>query len=134
MFLKGIVQGSLVLIALVVAMVFSSIFDSKEIFETTTYMTVYVGWIAVGYFYKKHNGGFFSALFSGNTAYKRQLFQFTMGADLIWAPIKLYLSGFPAPDVHPLYNAGLILLSIPMTSVNISGGMLIGGFFYKDKS
>ena len=136
MFLKGIVQGTLVLLALGFTMLFASLFQSEDIFEIATYVTVFAGWLIVGYFYKKRYGGFFYAVFfSGNaTEYLTKLFQFVMGVGLIWTPVKLYQVGFPIPDVHPLFNTALLLLSVPIAGMPVVAGLVIGGLFCKDKS
>ena len=136
MFVKGLVQGTTILLVTVLVVLFSPLFHSKDFTELAVGVTVFVGWFVAGYFYKKRYGSIFYSLFFSERKkeYVNGLIHYTMGVGLIWGPAKLLASGFPIHDVLPIFNIALLLLSIPLSAMSVVGALIIGGLFYRDKS
>ncbi len=130
MFKQGIKHGTYVLGATIISIVLSYLINNQEISELIIGTTVIVSWLVVGYFYKKENGSIFSIIVEPEKI--KALWHYILGAGLLWGPAKLFTIEFPIPDINPIFNLILILLSIPMMGMSLIGVLVIGGFFYKE--
>jgi len=81
--------------------------------------------------YKKNIG---PLVFSDDGKAVNRLFKYIFGVGMVWGPAKLFLAGFPISEANPIFNIGLVLLSVPMAGMSVIGALLIGGMFYRVKS
>jgi hypothetical protein len=131
MFRKGVIHGIIVLLAAIVSVIVASLIENEDISELLIGLTVIVGWLVVGYMYKKNIG---PLIFSEDGKAVNRLIKYIFGVGMVWGPAKLFLADFPVPDVNPIFNIALALLSIPMAGMSVFGALLIGGMFYRVKS
>lgn len=87
-----------------------------------------IGAVSLGYIYKRWNG---PLIFASDQKAVTRLIPFLLGIGTILGPIKLFLGPFPIPDVIPLVNMLLLVISVPLSGMSVFGGMLIGSCFYK---
>jgi hypothetical protein len=128
-FINGITQAVTLLLVVIIAGLLTWPFKSKDVFVAVGSATGFIGWLIAGYFYKKKYGSIVRAE-DGNGL--NRIFNYLMGVGLIWGPLKFIVFGFPH-DVLPIFNAALLLLVILMTGLSISGLIIIGGSFYKNR-
>ncbi|MDH5447100.1 MAG: hypothetical protein OEY52_16245 [Gammaproteobacteria bacterium] len=132
MFKQGLKHGTYVLAITLMALVFSLPLKSHETSELIVGITVIVSWLVVGYFFKKHHGSVFSIFTDAKKL--RGIWYYIIGAGIIWGPVKLFSSEFPIPDVNPIVNIALIVVSVPLAGMSVIGALIIGGIFYRIKA
>ncbi len=103
-------------------------FVSPEGMEALIGGVFLLGAVSLGYVYKRWNG---SLIFTKDGKGFTRLFPFLFGVGTILGPLKLFLGPFPVPDVIPLINMLLLVLSVPLSGMSALGAMLVGSVFYK---
>jgi hypothetical protein len=129
MFKQGIKHGSYALLVTIISIALSLLLNNQALSELIIGITVILSWLIVGFFYKKENGSIFSIIVEPEKI--KGFWHYILGAGLIWGPAKLFTMEFPFPDINPIFNLMLILLSIPMMGMSLIGVLIIGGFFYR---
>lgn len=92
---------------------------------------IIIAWTLSGYFYRRLWG---PMLFSEDGKAPHRLMYYVLGVGTIWGPFKLYAVGFPIDDVIPAVNLILLILVIPLSGMSVIGALMLGGWFYKDKT
>ena len=131
MYLKGFINGLVILLLMVVLFFTLGEILDKDWNEFTLFFMIILSWCYSGYFYKKSYGPF---MLSQDGKAQSRLMQFLLGVGTSWGPASLYVNNFPISGSHPIMNLTLLLISVPMMGISIAGILFLGGLFYKDKT
>ena len=132
MFAQGLKHGGYVIAITLLAVVISLSMENREISEAVVGTTVIVSWLVVGYFFKKYHGSLFSIILDAKRV--KGLLHYLLGVGVIWGPAKLFVSEFPIPDINPIINFVLVILSVPLAGMSVIGALIFGGIFYRVKA
>ena len=132
MFVEGLKHGAYVIVVTIISAAISLLLEDKAITELMVGVTIIIAWIVIGYHFKKKYGSLF--LLAIDTEKIKILWHYFLGVGLIWGPAKLFSSGYPSPELSPIINIALIVLSVPLSGISIGGALIIGGLFCRVKT